>query len=251
MTPGPNDHTVNPLTAPGDEIPVDTIHRAALKSMAVVANGQKPALAGKSGPPAAGYDPKAALPKRFGFLAPPKGAPTAEVKAIFDELTVPVILEGDGSLARFPFTEAALKDYAADVSVDDIFTNADKYPLRIATLRAFQAVRRPCVASQGISARPIWEFFDPKMGGAFEIPVSPRLITTPEAAVDAAADGVVDADEVVRIKRPIFPHPRMSRPRKSFTNVRLGYLIWKITGSRMTRSFARISSILSSRKRST
>ena len=136
-----DDRAANPMTAPGDAIPMGPLHRTAMKSVAAVTKGQTPALAGKPGLRGADYDPKEAPAKRFAFPALPKGLPTAEVKAIFDELAMPAILEGDGSLVRFPFTEAALKEYAADVSVDDIFRNAEKYPLRIATLRAFQAVR--------------------------------------------------------------------------------------------------------------
>jgi hypothetical protein len=74
--------------------------------------------------------------------AAPKGSP-ADVKAVLAELALPPLLEEDAAapLARLPFAEAALKGYAADVPVDDILKDAEKYPVRVATLRALQAVR--------------------------------------------------------------------------------------------------------------
>jgi hypothetical protein len=136
-----DERAANPAATPGDEIPVEGLHRAAVKSVAAVSKGQTPLLAGRPSRTGAGSDPKEAPAKRFELPPLPKGFPTADVKAIFDELALPAIVEGDGPPVRFPFTEAALKEHAADVSVEDIFKNADKYPLRIATLRAFQTVR--------------------------------------------------------------------------------------------------------------
>ncbi len=138
-----DDRTATPKAAPGDAIPVDALHKAAVKAVAAVAKGQTPALAGAAPKQPAAFDPKEAPPKRFDLPAPPKGAPAAEVKAILDELALPPLVEGDGPgpIARLPYPEAALKGYAADVSVEDILKTAEKYPLRAATLRALQTVR--------------------------------------------------------------------------------------------------------------
>jgi hypothetical protein len=130
-----------PEAVPGEEIPVEALHRGALKAVAAVTKGQTPALAGKPLRTGPRYDPDEAPPRRFELPAPPKGLPTADVKAIFDELAMPPVVEGDAPPVRFPFPEAALKGHAADASADEIFKNADRYPLRIATLRAVQTVR--------------------------------------------------------------------------------------------------------------
>jgi hypothetical protein len=133
-----NYRTANPKEMPGDEIFMEGLHESAVRYVARVAK-QTPALAGTAVRQPAAYDAKEAPAKRFELPAAPKQLP--EAKVILDELALPPLLEGDGSLARFPFAEAALKGYAADVSTDEILKNADKYPLRAATLRALQAVR--------------------------------------------------------------------------------------------------------------
>jgi hypothetical protein len=179
-----DDRTANPKAAPGDEIPVETLHKAVLKSVAAVTKGQKPALAGKPVPQPAAYDPKEAPPKRFGFPPLPKGLPTPEVKAIFDELAMPPIIEGDAPPARFPFAEAALRDYAADVSLDDIFKSADKYPLRIATLRAFQTVRNK------------WRFGGKEQiaVGTVSAPINDRTKKAVSAAQEAVALALIELE---------------------------------------------------------
>jgi DNA-binding transcriptional LysR family regulator len=48
----------------------------------------------------------------------------------------------------------------------------------------------PCVALQSVGTKPLWEFRNPATGAAIEVSVTPRLITAPDAAVDAAARGV-------------------------------------------------------------
>jgi DNA-binding transcriptional LysR family regulator len=48
----------------------------------------------------------------------------------------------------------------------------------------------PCVALQSVGTKPLWEFRDPATGAAIEVSVTPRLITAPDAAVDAAIRGV-------------------------------------------------------------
>jgi hypothetical protein len=178
------DGAENPKAAPGDAIPVDALHRAAQKQLALLVKGQTPALAGKPVPQPAEFDPKQAPPKRFGFPALPKGLPSAEVKALFDELALPPIIEGDGALVRYPFAEDALKEYAADVSLDDIFRNADKYPLRIATLRALQTVRNT------------WRFNTREQFAVVTIPVpvNDRTKRAVTVAQEAVAHALIELD---------------------------------------------------------
>ena len=134
-----DDRAANPKAAPGGPIPVESLHMAAVKAVAAVTKTQTPALAGKPVAPPAEYDPKEAAAKRFELPAAPK--PLPEAKAIFDELALPPFADGGAAPARLPFAATALKDYAADVSADEVLKNAEKYPLRAATLRALQGVR--------------------------------------------------------------------------------------------------------------
>src|SRR5262245_8756950 len=73
--------------------------------------------------------------------ARPKSAQDTDVKAILAELALPPIFSDSAPLARLSLSAAARKEFAADVSLDEIFRNVEKYPLRAATLRALQTVR--------------------------------------------------------------------------------------------------------------
>ena len=127
--------------APGDAIPVEALHKSACQSVATLGK-QTPTFTGTVPKQSAAHDPKAAPAKRFELAAISKGTPSADVKTILDELALPPLFEDDaGSVALLPFAEASLKSYEPDVSVDEALKNGDKYPLRVATLRALQAVR--------------------------------------------------------------------------------------------------------------
>ncbi|MBY0460392.1 MAG: caspase family protein [Gemmataceae bacterium] len=123
---------------PADAIPADALHAAATKLLAGVSR-QKPSLVGALPKQAAEYDPKAAPAKRFELPVSPKVP--AEVKAIFDELALPPLAEDTGAAPRLAFDATALKAHAPDVAVEDILRDGDKYPLRVATLRALQTIR--------------------------------------------------------------------------------------------------------------
>lgn len=132
--------------APRDAIPVEAWNKAASKAVNVVANAlgvrQTPAAAGAAPKTAAAFDPKAEPAKRFDLPPPPSGPLAPEAKAILDELALPPLFEEDhAQVGRVPFAEDALKKHAPDVSLDEIAKNMDKYPLRVATLRALQTIR--------------------------------------------------------------------------------------------------------------
>jgi hypothetical protein len=179
-----DDRAANPKAAPGDEIPVDALHRAAQKALAAAVKGQTPALAGQPVQPPAEYDPAEAPPKRFGFPALPRGLPTAEVAAVFTELALPPIIEGDAPPVRFPFAGDALKQYAADVAVEDIFKSADRYPLRVATLRAFQTVRNA------------WRFNSKEQSAVWTVPspVNDRTKKAVTVAQEAVARALIELE---------------------------------------------------------
>jgi|SRR5579883_286526 len=137
------DHNSATKSSPAEAIPVEALHKMTEKSLVEVVKThgivQKPTLTGIPPQPVE-YDPKQAPAKRFPLPPFPKSA--AEAKGILDELAIPPIVEMDRApLGRLPFNEVALKNYAADVSIDEIFQNAEKYPLRIATLRTIQTIR--------------------------------------------------------------------------------------------------------------
>lgn len=77
---------------------------------------------------------------------PPKLPPLAskaEVKAIYAELALPRRFNDDAPPPpTLPFAADALKPYAADVSIDDIFKNLEKYKFRVGVVRALDQVRK-------------------------------------------------------------------------------------------------------------
>jgi hypothetical protein len=131
------DRIANSKAAPDAVIPAEALHKAAAKLVAGVAK-QTPVLVGSAPKTAAALDPKEAPAKRFD-LPGPKVA--TDVKAVLAELALPALVEDSDVVLRLAFPEGALRGYAPDASIDDILKNADKYPLRVATLRALQAVR--------------------------------------------------------------------------------------------------------------
>jgi hypothetical protein len=178
-----DDRAANPKVAPGEEIPLAALHAAAAKAVAAVAKGQTPALAGKPAARAAEPDPKEAAAKR-GVLPAPPAPPAADVKAIFDELMMPPVVDGDAPPVRYPFAEAALRPYAADADLDDIRKSPDKYPLRTATLRAFQTVRTA------------WRFGgkDQPAVATLAAPINDRTKRAVTAAQDAVAHALIDLE---------------------------------------------------------
>jgi hypothetical protein len=86
------------------------------------------------------YDPQEAPAKRFALPSPPVAS--AEAKAVFDELALPPLLGDEPApFARLPFPADALKGYAAGATADQTLNEPEKYPLRVATLRALATVR--------------------------------------------------------------------------------------------------------------
>lgn len=188
-----DDRAATPKATPGDAIPVDILHKDAVKAVAALGKGQTPAFAGTAPKQPAAFDPKEAPAKRLDFPAPPKGAPAADVKAVLDELALPPLVEGDGPgpVARQAYAEAALKGYAADVSVEDILKNAEKYPLRVATLRALQTVRN------------VWHLDgkEQKAVAALSAPVTDRTKKAVTLAQESVAITIVEVElELARME---------------------------------------------------
>ncbi len=131
-------------SAAGDSIAVKDIHTAAARFVALAAKAfgatQTPALVGSPPASPAEYDPKEAPAKRFNLPTLPGASATA--KAIFEELALPPLVGNSAApFSRLPFRSESLKGYEADATTDEIFKEPEKYPLRVATLRALTAIR--------------------------------------------------------------------------------------------------------------
>jgi hypothetical protein len=80
--------------------------------------------------------------KRFDIPTPTNTTSTADVAALVKEFAVPPIKpDAEADLASIPFREDALKDYKADVSLDEILKNKDKYKFRATVADAASEIR--------------------------------------------------------------------------------------------------------------
>jgi hypothetical protein len=122
---------------------------------------QNPKLLGKRNSPLAAID--SAEPPPAAVTFPKPGPVPAEAKAILQELALPPLVLGVGAdpLPTLPFTAAALAAYRADVSTDDILRNGDKYPLRVAALRAIQTIRDAMHPVAVKDAKPVTQLSSP------------------------------------------------------------------------------------------
>ncbi|VTT96843.1 Trypsin-like serine protease with C-terminal PDZ domain OS=Singulisphaera acidiphila (strain ATCC BAA-1392 / DSM 18658 / VKM B-2454 / MOB10) GN=Sinac_4277 PE=4 SV=1 [Gemmataceae bacterium] len=93
------------------------------------------------------FDAAEPLPPRFALpepaKKPPAPVPSAEVAALVAEFAVPPLKTFGLATPppEFPDRAAALRDYKADVPVDDVLKNRAKYPFRAAVLDALGDVR--------------------------------------------------------------------------------------------------------------
>jgi hypothetical protein len=103
---------------------------------------QSPKLLGRPHAVLAAIDPEETLAAAVS-LPLPKSPANAEAKAILQELALPPLALGEAfdPLPLLAFDPQALKPYLPDASSDEILRDAEKYPLRVATLRALQTIR--------------------------------------------------------------------------------------------------------------
>jgi len=143
---GFEDNAVTKRPSPTDPIPIAEAFPMVEKFLDSAAKAlgakQTPKLVGKPHAMLAAIDPKEALPAAVLFPVP-KSPATAEVRAILQELALPPLVIGESvdPLPQLPFDPLTLKPYLPDASIDNIFRDAEKYPLRVVTLRALQTVR--------------------------------------------------------------------------------------------------------------
>lgn len=81
---------------------------------------------------------------RFEYPPSPKSAHPEDVASIASEINLPGIKrdDGDSGIAGFPFPEEALAPYKADVPLQTVKSDPQKYPFRIAVLDAFETIRK-------------------------------------------------------------------------------------------------------------
>ncbi len=124
-----------------------TKHAAELAKLAPAGGTQTVNVVGKPRNNRVPFNPAEPGAKRFDIPDPPKKAapvgPSPEVEAIVREFAVPPLkLFGlNAVVAEFPDHEGALKDYKADVSIDEILKNKEKYKFRVTVIDAFNEVR--------------------------------------------------------------------------------------------------------------
>jgi len=145
---------------PEDPLPVEELAKVVNELTTKYAQGiqkepQTPFLTGMSPTDGPAYDPnerpaqRMIIPK-IGDIAKGGLAEPALVKSIFDEIKLPPIKQTSAEDASreefdniFPFSNDALKDYAADYeNLQQIVDKPNQYPLRIGVLKAIEILER-------------------------------------------------------------------------------------------------------------
>lgn len=143
----------SPDASPADPLPVDAWMAAIRKRVGQVADEAglaPPALAeaGKSGVVAVAPDPSQPPAARFELPAPPVGLPVAEVAKLAGRVeALPPYRGKPGPDDRVddlvPYAQEVMKDYRPEGLTDaQILAAADKYPVRAATVRMLQVIKR-------------------------------------------------------------------------------------------------------------
>ena len=134
---------------PADALPVAEWAQALAKRAEEIAGLSKDGpkqtvkLSGKPRDEPVAYNAEAAPAPRFEMPVPPKGTSGREIKAIEREFLVPAIRSDltDTGLSDLLYLESDMKEYKADVPPEAVLKDREKYPLRVATLAAFDAIR--------------------------------------------------------------------------------------------------------------
>ena len=140
-----------------DSLPLESLAEAVKASTAKeikteLKEKQTPRLAGKEPDSGAPYDPSQPLPAKV--VIPPPAAPaggaarTEDVRRILEEIELPPIKIARAETApvrvelSVPFSAKRLDEYRPDyTSVKEIESNAEKFPLRMAVLKAVKLIR--------------------------------------------------------------------------------------------------------------
>ena len=155
------------FSRPGEPIPIDMISERVIqytkqmftrvamndKMESVTEIEQVPFLAGAiKGEPVA-FNAEEALPEVVDIPTPDKvfdkgTATKKEIQGLIDEIDVPPVkpARNTGKAVGFasvvPFSEDVMRKYRGDATIRAIMADADKYPLRVATLNAVEILRK-------------------------------------------------------------------------------------------------------------
>jgi hypothetical protein len=140
---------LTPPASPTEPLPLEAWAQAAGRRVAEMAallkNGSKQTVTIQGKPPAetVAYNPAEPPATRFEMPVPPRGTAVAEIRAIEKEFSLPPIRSDltDTGLADLPYMESVMKEYKADVSLEEIAKDKEKYKLRNVTLDALNAIR--------------------------------------------------------------------------------------------------------------
>jgi hypothetical protein len=135
--------------APTDPLPIAelvhdfTLRVAELAKLAPTPGAQTVGVAGRARDEPVRYDPAEPLAARFDLPNVAGAAASDEIGALVREFAVPPLRAdaGDVSPADAPYRADVLKDYAPDVSIEEILKDKEKYPLRVAVVEALDEVR--------------------------------------------------------------------------------------------------------------
>jgi hypothetical protein len=136
--------------APTDPLPVAesvhdlTLRVAELAKLAPTGGAtQTIGIAGRTRDDAVRYDPTEPIAAQFELPNMTGGAPADEVSALVKEFVVPPLRSdaGDVGPADAPYRADALKDYAPDVTTEEILKDKEKYPFRVAVIEALDEIR--------------------------------------------------------------------------------------------------------------
>jgi hypothetical protein len=138
--------------APTDPIPVAelfldlTLRVSELVKLAPAGapSAQTLGVAGRARPEPVPLNPAEPIAKRFELPSLPSGGADAdEVIALVREFAVPPLraAANDPDPSECPYRADALKEYAADVTIDDIMNDKEKYSFRVAVIEALNEIR--------------------------------------------------------------------------------------------------------------
>ncbi len=159
---------------PADPIPVSDWLTAVAKRTAEMVGSlslkQTVKLEGKMKATQVAFNPDEAPAKRFDFPVAPRGTSPGEIAQIVTEFSVPAIRRdvNDTGLNTLAYRDEIMKDYKADVPLDEIMRDKEKYKFRVTTIRALDKIRKMWAIEPGATGGPA-------MRDNFKTPVNDKL----------------------------------------------------------------------------
>jgi hypothetical protein len=176
---------------PADPIPIPDWETAVSKRVSDLATSplvglkQTVKVDGKMKDNQVAFNAEEATAKRFEFPAARKGTSPAEIGGIEREFSVPPIRPDiiDEGLSAMPFLDEIMRDYKADVPLDEIEKNKDKYKLRATTMEALDLIRKTWTVNP--NAKGVTQLRE-----AVKAPINDALKKEIANELDAWAEGI-------------------------------------------------------------